>query len=383
MSSNQFDHIHLLVLKLLGILTPEEEKELKKQTQGNRKLRQFLQSLENTDDYKRRTEILRKIDTEKELAAFLKKRQKPERHLKPLYWQAAAILLLLGSSISIFLLHRQREMMTPVSYTATIFPANHGAHLTLSNGTTHSLSGQKTPITETDGSYIFKDSTQLDYTSITTETQEEIKYNRLTVGRGFEYMLILQDGTKVWLNSESALEYPVQFIAETRKVKLSGEAYFEVTPDSTRPFIVEVNNQYHVKVLGTSFNIKAYPEDDHSETTLIEGKVAVNDLLLKPSEQAVLYKNKTEIRQVNVNYYLAWHEGWFYFNNERLEQALQQLGRWYDVQFVFDREEAGKLKVTGKLKRFENLNVILDMLATTSGYQFKIEGQTVYITQKE
>lgn len=383
MTSKLSDHIHLLVLKSLGITTPEEEKELKKQTEGDKVLLQFLQSLENAGDYRKRAEILEKIDTEKELTAFIKKHKKPKYRLHVFYRQAAIILLLLSCGLSIYFLNKQEEEKNAISYTAVISPANHGAFLTLSDGTTQALSEQKAPITESDGSYIFKDSAILDYTSVATENKEEPKYNRLAVGRGFEYMLILQDGTKVWLNSESTLDYPVRFMADTRQVKLSGEAYFEVTPDTTRPFIVEVNNQYHVKVLGTRFNIKAYPGDDHSETTLVEGKVAVNNLVLKPSEQAVLYQDKTEIRQVNVNYYLAWHEGWFYFNNERLETALQQLGRWYDVQFVFKTEETGNLRVTGKLKRFENLNVILDMLTTTSGYRFEIEGQTVYITQKE
>lgn len=382
MITNPSDRIRLFVLKLLGMLTPEEEKALQKQIRGNSRLQRFYESLEEAGDYATRTEMMEKIDTEKELAAFLQKHQKPVRRLKRVYWQAAAILILSGCGLSVYILNSRKGEM-PVSYTSVIFPANHGALLTLSDGSIQTLNGQKTPITETDGSYIFKDSAQLDYTSVATGNKDTTIYNRLAVGRGYEYMLILQDGTKVWLNSESTLEYPVQFLADTRRVKLSGEAYFEVTHDTVHPFIVEVNNKYNVKVLGTRFNIKAYPGDDHSETTLVAGKVAVNDLVLKPSEQAVLYEEKTEVRQVNVNYYLAWHEGWFYFNDERLGQALQQLERWYDVKFVFDSEETGNLRVTGKLKRFENLNVILDMLSTTSGYRFEIREQTVYITPNE
>lgn len=382
MTTNQSDRIRLFVLKFLGILTPEEEKALKKEIGKNRKLQQFSKSLEDGGDYEARIRIMKEIDAEKELAAFLIKHQKPVHRLRRVYRQAAAILLLLGSGLSIFILNSQKGELQ-VSYTSVISPANYGALLTLSDGSIQTLNRHKTPITESDGSHIFKDSAQLDYTSIATGNKDTTLYNRLAVGRGYEYMLILQDGTKVWLNSESTLEYPVQFLADTRRVKLSGEAYFEVTHDTVHPFIVEVNNQYNVKVLGTRFNIKAYPGDEHSETTLVDGKVAVNDVLLKPSEQAVLYKEKTEVKQVNISYYLAWHEGWFYFNNERLGQALQQLERWYDVKFVFDSEETSNLRVTGKLKRFENLNVILDMLSTTSGYRFEIREQTVHITRKE
>lgn len=382
MITNQSDRIRLFVLKFLGILTLEEEKALQEQNRENSKLQRFCQSLEDVKDYALRTKIMEEINAEKELAVFLQKHQKPVRRIKRVYWQAAAILILSGCGLSVYILN-SRKGEIPVSYTSVISPANHGALLTLSDGSMQMLSRHKTPITESDGSHIFKDSAQLDYTSVATGNKDTTLYNRLAVGRGYEYMLILQDGTKVWLNSESTLEYPVQFLADTRRVKLCGEAYFEVTHDTVHPFIVEVNNQYNVKVLGTRFNIKAYPGDEHSETTLVDGKVAVNDLLLKPSEQAVLYKENIEVRQVNVSYYLAWHEGWFYFNDERLGKALQQLERWYDVKFVFDSEEISNLRVTGKLKRFENLNVILDMLSTTSGYRFEIREQTVHITPKE
>ena len=268
-------------------------------------------------------------------------------------------------------------------------PGTLEAVLVTSDGTLRELQTAGNHINEKDGSKIMVDSARLNYQDNRPESVRELIYNKLLVGRGHEYMLILNDGTRVWMNSKSELSYPVAFGENVRRVRLSGEAYFEVTKDSVRPFIVEVDRGFEVKVLGTHFNIKAYDTDDSYETTLVEGKVQVSQghktkITLEPSEQMVIGKDgRHEVRVVNTSYYTAWHEGWFYFNDESLEQVLIMIGRWYDVDFVFAKENLKEIAVTGKLKRFENLSVILKMLERTTGTELILENRIVKVDKKK
>ena len=207
--------------------------------------------------------------------------------------------------------------------------------------------------------------------------------------KGQKASVVLPDGSKVWLNSDSEIKYTNLYGDGERIISLDGEAYFEVTKDSVRPFIVEVDRGFEVKVLGTHFNIKAYDTDDSYETTLVEGKVQVSQghktkITLEPSEQMVIGKDgRHEVRVVNTSYYTAWHEGWFYFNDESLEQVLTMIGRWYDVDFVFVKENLKEITVTGKLKRFENLSVILKMLERTTGTELMLKNRIVKVDKKK
>lgn len=385
MGKVNYNKVHLFILKVLGIETAAEKKEYEEEINGQEKYRKLGDSISDPRAYRLRQELLGGIDTEKELEQFLRTHSRRRRSLGRVYGRVAAtIALLIGIGGAWYMLQSPSAEKDIIRQAGHVHPGIQGAVLVLSDGTQQNLESRGTHIMESDGSRILNDSSQLNYTQVTTDQDKDPIYNHLIVGRGFEYMLVLQDGTKVWMNSESRLDYPIQFSSTTRTVKLSGEAYFEVTPDAKRPFIVAVNEQFHVKVLGTHFNIKAYPGDDRAETTLVEGKVAVDNIILRPSEQAVIYKGQApEIRKVNVDYYTAWHEGWFYFNNERLERALEQIGRWYDVTFVFSEDDVRQLMVTGKLKRFENLSVILDMLTTTTQCQFEIKGNKVYVTKRK
>lgn len=388
MENNIFNKVHLLVLKLLELTTPQEEQELQDELAANESFRQLIESLKSPDAYNERQELLRKIDTEKELDCFLKKHRQNSFRLS--YWLgwAAILLLFIGSGTTWYLFHTPSLQPLP-QQTQTIHPGTRGAVLTLSDGSIQILQEQSDHIMEADGRQISNDFNQLNYTTISAPSDTITRYNHLLVGRGLEYMLVLHDGTRVWMNSESELHYPVQFAHTTRRVRLSGEAYFEVAPDVDRPFIVEVNEQFEVKVLGTHFNIKAYPTDDHAETTLVSGKVAVSrqtdpatPTILRPSEQAIIKENQEiAIQKVKIDYHIAWHEGWFYFNNERLEKALEQIGRWYDVQFDFTNPQLRELMVTGKIKRFENLDVILNMLSTTTHCKYLIDQKTIHVSK--
>lgn len=380
--------VWLLFVRLLGMETEREREQADEMMETHAGAKLLLDEMSSGEDYSRRGEIIEGIDTEKELERVMKTRG---RKLRPVsvFWRVAAVVLpILCASVAIYVLNPKKSEDTRyVVNLHDVEPGTLKAVLVTSDGTLRELETSVNHIDEKDGSRIKVDSARLNYQIDQQEPVRQLIYNKLLVGRGHEYMLVLNDGTKVWMNSKSELSYPVAFGEGVRRVRLAGEAYFEVAKDSTRPFIVEVDRGFEVKVLGTHFNVKAYDTDDSYETTLVEGKVQVSrgnrtKVTLKPSEQMVIGKDgKHEVRVVNTSYYIAWHEGWFYFDDEPLEQVLTMIGRWYDVDFDFKEEELKTIAVTGKLKRFENLSVILKMLEKTTGVRFTLANRMVTVNK--
>ncbi|MEQ2910658.1 FecR family protein [Butyricimonas faecihominis] len=380
--------VWLVFVRLLGMETEQERQQLDEIVVPNSKEKLLLDEMSSREDYSRRRQMIANIDVESELERVMRPRR---RRLPVLLGRVAAVLLplLLGGTAIYVMYSKNNASLKNVISLHDVEPGTLEAVLVTSDGTLRELQTAGNHINEKDGSKIMVDSARLNYQDNRPESVRELIYNKLLVGRGHEYMLILNDGTRVWMNSKSELSYPVAFGENVRRVRLSGEAYFEVAKDSVRPFIVEVDRGFEVKVLGTHFNIKAYDTDDSYETTLVEGKVQVSQgnktkITLEPSEQMVIGKDgRHEVRVVNTSYYTAWHEGWFYFNDESLEQVLTMIGRWYDVDFVFVKENLKEITVTGKLKRFENLSVILKMLERTTGTELMLKNRIVKVDKKK
>ena len=380
--------VWLVFAQLLGMETEQERRQLDEIVVPDSKEKLLLDEMSSGEDYLRRRQMIEDIDVDRELERVMRPRR---RRLSVLLGRVAAVLLplLLGGTAIYVMYSRNNASLKNVISLHDVEPGTLEAVLVTSDGTLRELQTAGNHINEKDGSKIMVDSARLNYQDNRPESVQELIYNKLLVGRGHEYMLILNDGTRVWINSKSELSYPVAFGENVRRVRLSGEAYFEVTKDSVRPFIVEVDRGFEVKVLGTHFNIKAYDTDDSYETTLVEGKVQVSQghktkITLEPSEQMVIGKDgRHEVRVVNTSYYTAWHEGWFYFNDESLEQVLTMIGRWYDVDFVFVKENLKEITVTGKLKRFENLSVILKMLERTTGTELMLKNRIVKVDKKK
>jgi transmembrane sensor len=209
----------------------------------------------------------------------------------------------------------------------------------------------------------------------------------LKIPRGGEFYLTLSDNTKVWLNSETTLKYPVEFAGEERRVELTGEAFFEVEKDAERPFRV-VSDEQVVEVLGTSFNISSYPEDSVILTTLVEGKVNVflgenpeTSQTLLPKHQSFLARGEDRImqREVDVSEYVAWKDGEFYFRDQSLENIMKTLSRWYDIDVVFNEPQAKDILFTGHLERYENFERILNLIQRTNEVSYSEEGRTITI----
>lgn len=214
---------------------------------------------------------------------------------------------------------------------------------------------------------------------------KELEYNTIVIPRGGEYNITLEDGSIIYLNSESELRYPINFTKNERKVYLKGEAYFEIKEDKKCPFIVETSKM-SVKVLGTKFAIRAYEDENISSTTLVSGSVALHNnltpkknIILKPNEQATILDSDILVKKVNVKYYTAWRSGKFYFKGDNLVTIVNQLKRWYDLEFFFAETELQNHIFSGLIKKDYSANKIFEMIEKTSNVRFEINDKAVII----
>ncbi|CAM4219442.1 FecR family protein [Pedobacter westerhofensis] len=212
-------------------------------------------------------------------------------------------------------------------------------------------------------------------------------YNTIETPKGGQYIVLLPDGSKVWLNAASTLSFPTTFDV-TRNVELSGEAYFEVTKDKAHPFVVKSSSQ-SVTVLGTHFNISNYADDAETKTTLLEGSVKVHsaaakgtaDLLLKPGEETVLSGNSFLVQKAASGVAVAWKDNLFKFNDERLESILVKVARWYNVSVYYDKESLKDQKFSGSISKFTTISKVLKKLEIVGSVHFKIEGRRIIVKE--
>lgn len=211
------------------------------------------------------------------------------------------------------------------------------------------------------------------------------EYNRLITPRGGEYSVILADGTHVWLNAESELKYPVHFNGKERKVFLKGEAYFSVTRQNGVPFIV-CSDETRITVLGTEFNVRNY-QNEAIATTLVKGSVVVahgngGEYQLVPGQQAVIMKDEIKVREVETIHYTAWKDGYFVYQNKTLDDILKELSRWYDFTYFYQNPSLQNLTLTAKLRKFDSVDDIFDILMGTGRLGFVTKGKTVIVVAK-
>ena len=207
--------------------------------------------------------------------------------------------------------------------------------------------------------------------------------NTLSTANGETYLLTLPDKSQVWLNAASTLTYAANLTSgKERRVKLRGEAYFQITKDKTRPFIVETERQ-EIQVLGTHFNVKAYSDEPTIKTTLVEGSVRVTNSqstkTLKPGQQAVLTQaGKFEIRQADEVLDLAWKNNEFMFESESIQNVMKMVERWYNVEIIY-QGEITKEKFGGGVSRFDKISKVLELLEKTGAVKFRIDQRKIYV----
>ncbi|MDR6782741.1 transmembrane sensor [Pedobacter africanus] len=262
-----------------------------------------------------------------------------------------------------------------------IAPGKQGATLTLANGKKIRLTDQAYgQLAEEAGVQINKTAGGQVVYEIKGRQSESNKINTLSTAKGETYMITLPDKSKVWLNAASSLTYSASLNERgLRRVRLEGEAYFEVAKDKKHPFIVETTKQT-VKVLGTHFNISSYFDDRSTKTTLIEGSVQINKgTVLRPGEQAnILVDKKIAVYKVDVEKAIAWKTGRFMFENEKIESIMRQLARWYNVEVVY-QDDVQDIPFTAFISKYDDISTILDKITYTQNIHFKIEGRRVIV----
>jgi transmembrane sensor len=313
----------------------------------------------------------------------------PKKNLFTLPRVAAAILILISAGTYLFLnnkpakdIAQSKSISRPLK--TDISPGGNKAVLTLADGTAIILdSAQNGIISQQGNTKVLKlNSGQLAYNTL-NNTPAEVLYNTISTPRGGQYQVVLQDGSKVWLNAASSLRFPTAFTGKERTVQLTGEAYFEVAKNAAMPFKVQVNKM-EVSVLGTHFNVMAYDDESSIKTTLLEGSVRVTkenaNALLKPGQEAILnpVEEGFKVDDADVDEAVAWKNGLFQFNSTGLKSIMRQISRWYNVEVSYEGDVSGK-NFSGLILRNTNLSEVLKMLQLTREVQFKVEGKKITV----
>jgi uncharacterized protein YlzI (FlbEa/FlbD family) len=267
---------------------------------------------------------------------------------------------------------------------ADLMPGSNKVTLTLSNGNKVVLSGAKNGLVASDAGIAINKTADgsVAYASKQGGQQSaEPLFNTATTPRGGQYQFTLSDGTKVWLNAATTFKFPVQFEGNERRVELTGEAYFEVAHDRSKPFRVVSNGQV-VEVLGTHFNVNSYADEQIMSTTLLEGIVKVShngsSKMIKPGEQARLNADKLDVVKVNTDQAIAWKNGLFYFHDASIYEVMRQFSRWYDVEVKFEGNVPDR-EFSGGISRNVKASQILDLLSFKK-VKYRIQGKTIIIT---
>ncbi|NGM60889.1 DUF4974 domain-containing protein [Sphingobacterium sp. SGG-5] len=308
-----------------------------------------------------------------------------KRYIYPTVAAAAAVLLLIGFAFYLFqdntTLQKKQEIATQEEI---IKPGGNNAYLTLADGKKINLKDMEegTALEQAGMKIVKKSNGELVYEiSKSSSKDDRLGSNTIETPVGGQYHVVLPDGTKVWLNSSSSLAYPVRFAANERKVKLDGEAYFEVQRDKKRPFRV-ISESQTVEVLGTKFNVNTYKDEPVVKTTLLEGSVRVSlatiSKILRPGEQAAATGQEIQISVVDTDQAVAWYRGDFVFDGVELKNIMRQISRWYGVEVIY-QNDIGDVKFGGSISRSKDIEEVLKVLAMTKGVNFKVEGRRVLV----
>ncbi len=293
---------------------------------------------------------------------------------------AASVLLVIGLAVTTYFNKKAEQAL----HVLAILPGSDNAVLTLTNGSQVVLSDARAGEIGRQQNVEIKQ-TAKGWITYTAEgpAQTGAAFNTLTTPRGGQYAIILQDGTKVWLNAASTLKYPVVFAGNERQVELSGEAYFEVAKNAEKPFLVKTAGQT-VRVLGTHFNVNSYADEKATRTTLLEGKVTVTGntggqtLKLRPGEEAITAGSKVQLAAApDIDGAMAWKEGKFLFNNTDLHTVMRMLSRWYDVDVEYQGPVA-EHHYSGRISRNAPVSQVFEILKT-SGINFIINGRKIIV----
>lgn len=343
-----------------------------------------LHTLFDAEELRKRESFFQEIDLPSAFRRFEKRiRHKPSsrKTYRKILRYAAFFILPLTCGI---LMLKTEPVSSPEE--TPIQPGSYQAILTLSDGHHLPLSEnipQELPLPAS--VHITGTGKEIIYNNAPDTTLSTL-YNRLSTPRGGEYQIILSDSSRIYLNAATELKYPVVFNSSSREVYLSGEAYFEIAKDSLRPFYV-VTDAARVRVYGTKFNINTH--HNRTQAVLVEGHIGIQgkseerEYHLQPSDLSTFTPDGRliDIRQVDTFPYIAWKSGKFVFENKCLEEIMDHLALWYDVDIFYMQPSLKTLRFTGHMRKYDQIGTIFDAIHRITGVKFRIEGKTITVMQ--
>jgi transmembrane sensor len=377
------DYIQNLIHKFFdGSITPGEKKLLDEwyHSLSSSEVEVFSEESEGHFDYRMKHRLDRLLKGNRPSAS-------PARLI--LLRAAAAVLIISLSMIiykSLFTNEPNEKYTTTTVQPATdILPGGNKAVLTLGNGSTIILDSTSGGSLGSDGgiNIVKVGDGQVEYREAnSTQTNQLTVYNTISTPRGGQYQIALADGTKVWLNASSSVRFPVEFNDAAREVEMTGEVYFEVAHDPSKPFRVKVQDNY-ISVLGTHFNVMAYDNEPSINTTLLEGAVRVENKKsssrISPGQQARADASGSIkiIKDADVEEAIAWKSGFFQFKSADIKSIMHQVERWYDADINYEGDV--KLHFTGQVSRSVKVSELLRKLELTNEVHFRIEGKKITV----
>lgn len=319
----------------------------------------------------------------------LKKREHGRKRLF-LSWVAAASVVVIAG-ISVFLLLDRETDVVNLPVVEKIEPGKATVTLEMASGLKYRLDTLSSVVRNNRANVAFDNNggvLKVKEQDSTGQLRQEVGRNVINVPYGGTYTVELCDGTKVYLNSGTKLEFPSRFDGNVRSVSLKGEAYFEVVRNERKPFVVEVD-EMKVKVLGTAFNVKSYVDEPGIYTTLVQGSVAIlrdgqPEKKIKPGEQA--YYNKSvgtlSVSPVDVDEFTAWKDGLFCFKDIALEEILRIVSRWYDLEIFYMNQEAKSVVYSGKMPMYSSVEDVLRKFEISGDVRFELKGRTLTVFDK-
>ena len=382
------DRISQLLIKRLSTpLTPQEQQELSEWAGDSSANRQLFDRLTAPSDLKHSLDLWRMVDSSRACADM-------QRQVNAIIWRlrlrrvsvAAAVIIVLVAGLLLLTRPSAGEgdgspMLAAVTDTVTVADIKPGvtrALLSDASGRTVLLSASDTVTSASE------------FITGGNRAAEELRDLCLNVPRGGEFKIQLEDGTEVWLNSDTRLYYPPSFSDNMRHVRVDGEAYFAVATDSLRPFCVETAGQI-IRVYGTSFNVRNYPEEHNVYTTLEHGAVSLSriggssgELFLTPGHQAVFSTDdeRVNVKPVDTEVVTSWRKGRFVFENQSLLRIMQDLGRWYDFDYEFADPALEQEEFMGSIPRYSDFTTAIAILEKCGGIRFTVTDGKVVISRQ-
>lgn len=379
-----FDIADCIVAFIKGIATPEQMVRLDVWLEESDENRRLLASLLDESVYEQRREEWGQLELNESFENVRKERNRRVRLRNMRRIAVAVSVLLLVTVGGTWLGKGDRDTVGHFQPT-TETGVRGRALLTLSTGERVVLSQQDTLLQSEEISIRVNRAGEAVYETKDSVVPSSTTYNIMEVPQGAEFHLTLGDGTKVWLNSGTRLRYPVKFTGDVRFVELSGEAYFDVKRDEALPFVVKTSRS-EVMVLGTEFCVKDYV-NQVNQTTLVSGSVSVKDFrgqsyVIVPGQQVCIDQDSSRVLEVETLYFTSWKDGYFMFDQATLERIMDELARWYNFDYFFANAEARNMMLTARIKKYDNIDTVLDILSRTGDIRFSRKGNTITIVSR-